>query len=136
MKIQLQQGRVSEIDADVLVVAGFPPETPRDRGLNDATAGWLEELYASGEFEGKACELAVLHRPAGMEGSPSGSRRGREAGKVHRIEMRRLGGLCGPALKAKSLRQIHFWLPSAFASPCSRRRPWRARFSGTLSPIN
>ena len=33
------------------------------------TAGWLAELYESGEFLGKAFETAVLHRAAGLQAS-------------------------------------------------------------------
>jgi leucyl aminopeptidase len=134
MKIQLQQGRVSEIDADVLVVAGFPPETPRDRGLNDATAGWLDELYASGEFEGKACELAVLHRPAGMKARRLAVAGAGKPEKFNEFEMRRLVGSAVRALKAKSLRQIHFWLPERFASPAFAQAAVEGAILGDFEP--
>jgi len=65
MDIRFQQGRIADVDAEVLVVAAWEKDTPRDVALNEATDGWLEEVYASGEFAGNAGDLAILHRPKG-----------------------------------------------------------------------
>src|SRR5215472_14594204 len=70
MNIHFSSAPVESIDCDVLVV--FAPEKkeqPLPAGLaaiNQATGRWLDDIYSSGEFSGKAYETALLHRPPGL----------------------------------------------------------------------
>jgi len=60
MNIRLEPKQLAEVDSDALVIVGFdgaPPAAP--------AAEQTKELYDSGEFSGKALEIAILHRPAG-----------------------------------------------------------------------
>jgi len=116
MHIRVQQGQITEIEASVLVVPGFDAESPRDQALDAATGGWLEEVYASGEFATRAGEFALLHRPAGMKaqrfllagaGSPA---------KFNEAEARKLAGAALRYAKSRALRDIVFVLPEQFAS--------------------
>jgi leucyl aminopeptidase len=70
MNVSFSSEPVESIDCDVLVV--FAPEK-KDQpipsslsGVNQATGGWLDDIYASGEFSGKPNETALLHRPQGL----------------------------------------------------------------------
>src|SRR5438270_9557621 len=70
MSIQFSSAPVESIESDVLVI--FAPEKKNQplpanlAGLNQTTGGWLDEIYASGEFSGKANETALLYRPQGI----------------------------------------------------------------------
>ena len=61
MDIKLETKGIAEVEADAVVVVGFEGETPAVGG--DAGS----ELCSTGEFTGKALEIAILHRPAGMK---------------------------------------------------------------------
>jgi leucyl aminopeptidase len=74
MKIQLEIAPLEQVEADALVVPVFDKESPGGglpfeiaQTANDLAGGWIEELYRSGEFNGKALEMAMLHRPPGMK---------------------------------------------------------------------
>src|SRR2546421_589794 len=51
---------IAPSECDALIVVGFEGQAP------GGSAG-AEELYQSKEFSGKALELALLHRPAGLK---------------------------------------------------------------------
>jgi leucyl aminopeptidase len=61
------------VDCDVLVVLGFEktgsenPLTLSATIRNLAAGGWMDEVYANGEFSGKQFEAVLLHRPGGMK---------------------------------------------------------------------
>ena len=57
IELKIEEGPLAGLDAEVVVVLGFEGEAP---SLGD---NWGAELYSSGEFTGKPCELAILHRP-------------------------------------------------------------------------
>src|SRR5258706_14232901 len=65
MDIKLETKTIAEVEAEAVVVLGFEDEGPTAGG--DAA----KELYATGEFTGKALgnvlEIAILHRPQGMK---------------------------------------------------------------------
>ncbi len=71
MRISFSSASIETVEADVLIA--FAPEKKEQplaahlAGLNQATGGWLDEIYASGEFSGKAYETALLHRPQGLK---------------------------------------------------------------------
>lgn len=94
IKILLQAPDAIEVDA--LAVIAFEKEG--DAGtlsataavVNSATGGWIEEVYASGEFTGKAYESAVLHRPNNLKAKRvmvigAGKRSKADAGVIRRI---------------------------------------------------
>ena len=62
MDIRLEPKQLAEVDSDALVIVGFEGSPPAS-----AAAGPVKELYDSGEFSGKALEIAILHRPAGLK---------------------------------------------------------------------
>ncbi len=103
-----------QAEADALVALGFAKEDPRDsefaEALNRASGGWIEEVYASGEFKGKkpgsSVDIAVMHRPPGMK-----ARRLVLAGCGKRSEftaseLRRVAGASLRTLKSAAARNI------------------------------
>lgn len=115
MRIELQQGRMSDLEAAVLAVPGFEGNG-NDEGLNELTGGWINEVRTSGEFNGKPEELAILHRPPGMKSRRLALGGAGPEEQFDEARMRRLAGTVVRALKAKSLRSIHFFLPERFAT--------------------
>jgi leucyl aminopeptidase len=72
MDIKLVVTRVEDVEADALISIGLekPEGDPVPRpisDLNEATGGWVEEAYASGEFKGAAYDTASIFRPAGLK---------------------------------------------------------------------
>jgi leucyl aminopeptidase len=74
MEIKLERKPIEQIEADAVVIPVFDKESKGGGFFGEAaaaanrlTGGWIEELYASGEFSGKPFEMAILHRPAGMK---------------------------------------------------------------------
>jgi leucyl aminopeptidase len=74
MQIKLEVQPIEQVEADALVVPVFEKESPGGplasetaQAANDLAGGWIEELYRSGEFSGKAFETAMLYRPAGLK---------------------------------------------------------------------
>jgi len=69
MQIRALTSSPAEIEADALVVTLFelgPGEKP-DAQADAWSSGIVAELYSRGEFNGKALETAVIHRPAGLK---------------------------------------------------------------------
>ncbi len=110
MQISLTSVPLDQIETEALVVvtferegAGGPLAWESARKVNEATGGWLEEVYRSGEFTGKAYETLVLHRPTGLKARRlavvGGGRREKFAG----VELRRAAGAAVRALKSRSI---------------------------------
>jgi leucyl aminopeptidase len=117
MDIKLQLGAIDQIDAETLVVFAFEKQTPADLGLTGTTSGWVQDLYASGEFSGKAFETAVLYSPAGLKAkrlvlAGAGSRE-----RFDPTELRKIAGAAARSLKSKSLRRLHFALDKRWLVP-------------------
>jgi leucyl aminopeptidase len=117
MDIRIAQCRVEDVDATVLVVPAFDREAPREAALNNATEGWVEEVYSSGEFGGAAGDTVLLHRPTGLKSARLMLAGGGKPAKFTEFEMRRLAGAAVRTVKAKSLRHVHIWLADAYATP-------------------
>jgi leucyl aminopeptidase len=72
MELKLETVPVEQVVSDAVVVIAFDQEGAGalafdvSQEANAATGGWIEELYRSGEFTGKAFETALLHRPSGL----------------------------------------------------------------------
>ena len=75
-------------------------------------AAWIEELRASGEFTGKADELAVLHQPAGPGGeAPRGGGR-RQTWFLDSAVLRKAVSTAVRTLKQKGVKTLAWWLAS------------------------
>ncbi|HLG95283.1 MAG TPA: leucyl aminopeptidase [Bryobacteraceae bacterium] len=101
MKIELESKPLTEIECDALVVVGFEQERPQSPASDLA-----KELYDSGEFSGKALEIAVLHRPGGLKAKRLVLAGG---GKREQFDASTLRKICGAALrslKSKGARNI------------------------------
>jgi leucyl aminopeptidase len=107
MTINVEAGSIEQVEADALVVLGLEKDVERGAYLNRAnelTGGWVDELYASGEFTGKALETALLHRPAGLKAK----RLMVVGGGKSPVDVRRAAGAAVRALKPKGIRSIAF----------------------------
>ena len=128
IEINVQEGPLAGIEADVLVVLGF--EGKRPRRSTQAVSGWGFRVYGSGEFSGKPCELAILHRPSGMKAKTACACRRRQTRQIRREprcekrSRRRFG-----TLKGRSLRRVALLAGTAgvCAGCCGRRDPGRFR---------
>lgn len=72
MEIKTQIAAIQQADCDVLAIFAFERQGSENlaglaAGVNGPTGGWVEEVYASGEFAGKLFDIAVLHRPHGFK---------------------------------------------------------------------
>jgi leucyl aminopeptidase len=111
MDIRLEPKQLAEVDSDALVIVGFegpPPET--------AAAGQVKELYDSGEFSGKALEIAILHRPAGLKAKRLVVAGGGKRDRFDAAELRKLTGAVVRSLKSKGIRSITLLLDQAWRS--------------------
>ena len=76
----------------------------------------VKELYDSGEFAGKSCELSVLHRPAGFKAKRLALAGGGKRDKFNSAELRKVTGAAFRLLKSKKIRSITLALDDAFRS--------------------
>ena len=85
--------------------------------LRDAAAAdQIKELYDSGEFSGKALEIAILHRPAGLKAKRLVLAGGGKREQFDAAELRKLIGAVVRALKAKGIHTIALALDDPFRS--------------------
>jgi leucyl aminopeptidase len=111
MDIRLETKKLGEVDSDALVIVGFedtPPDGP--------AAGQVKEFYDSGEFSGKALEIAVLHHPAGHSAKRLVLAGAGKREKFNAAELRKLIGATVRSLKAKGIHSITLALDEAFRS--------------------
>ena len=134
MDIRIAQSRIEGIDASVLIVPAFDREAPRDGSLNDATDGWVDEVYTSGEFGGAIGDLAVLHRPKRLKARRLVLAGAGKPEKFGELEMRRMAGAAVRAVKGKSLRQVSFWLPDSYANSSFAQAVVEAGILGDYEP--
>ena len=100
MNINLEARPIAEVESDALVVVGFEGGPPP--GASDQ----VKELYESGEFTGKSCEISVLHRPAGLKAKRLVLAGGGKREKFNSAELRRVSGAVLRSLKNKKLRSV------------------------------
>ncbi len=113
MNIRSWEGRPQDIEADALVVVGFEEQPP---GVAESVAeNRVGELYSSGEFSGKALEIAILHHPAGLKAKRLVLAGGGKAQKFSSAEMRKLAGAALRHLKEKGARRIALALDGSYA---------------------
>ncbi|HMD48568.1 MAG TPA: leucyl aminopeptidase [Bryobacteraceae bacterium] len=111
MNIQLETQPLSGAEADAVVIVGFESEPPAS-----PCGDQIKELYDSGEFTGKALEVAVLHRPAGLKAKRLVLAGGGKREKFTSAELRKVSGAVLRALKGKGVRSIVLSLDPAFRS--------------------
>src|ERR1700733_5769588 len=111
MNIRLEPKQLAEVDSDALVIVGFdgaPPAAP--------AAEQTKELYDSGEFSGKALEIAILHRPASLKAKRLVLAGGGKHDRFDAAELRKLTGAVVRSLKGKGIRSITLALDGAYQS--------------------
>ena len=111
MEIKLDAKKLPEVDSDALIIVGFEG-TPPDA----AAADQIKELYDSGEFSGKALEIAILHRPAGLKAKRLVLGGGGKRERFDAAELRKLIGAVVRALKSKGIHTIALALDDPFRS--------------------
>jgi leucyl aminopeptidase len=110
MNIDLEARPIAEVDADALVAIGF------EGGPPPGAADQVKELYDTGEFTGKALDISVLHRPAGLKAKRLVLAGGGKRDKFDSSQLRKLSGAVLRSLKCKGIRGITFVLDEAFHS--------------------
>ena len=94
-----------------MVVVAFEQEAPQGAAADPA-----KELYDSGEFSGKALEIAVLHHPAGLKARRLVLAGGGKRERFDATELRKLAGAALRALKPKGARNIVLALDEPYRS--------------------
>ena len=114
------------------MVLGF--EGARPTTLSRSTGGWARELYTSGEFTGKPCELAILHRPAGLKAKRLVLAGAGKRDKFDANEMRKAVG-AAVRIVERQVAATHLaygWNSRASAQCCrGGSDPWRFRAGST-----
>src|SRR6266478_1552709 len=110
-KLNLQA--IETIECDALVMVAFEGQ----RGTDDRLLSSVAELYESKEFSGKAMEVALLHRPAGLKARRLLLVGGGKPEAFTAATLRRAAGTALRHLKSKSARDIAMLLDSSFAGP-------------------
>src|ERR1700687_68808 len=110
MDIKLETKPIADVEVDAVVVMGCEGD--------EASAGGdaAKELYSSGEFTGKALEVAILHRPSGMKARRLVLAGGGKREKFDSAALRRVTGAALRTLKGKGVRSIVLALDEPFRS--------------------
>jgi leucyl aminopeptidase len=106
MEVDLQTDRLEEVGTDALAVLSF--EGGPDTAVDAATAGWLKELYDTGEFTGKTGQTALLHRPAGLRAKRLLVVGGGKPEEFTPAAMRKAASLAARTLQSKHVPRIAF----------------------------
>src|SRR5580704_7170978 len=109
MDIKIETRPIAEVDSDAVVIVAFEGEPP-----SGPASDQIKELYDSGEFSGKALEIAILHRPAGLKAKRLVLAGAGKPGEFTAAEMRKLSGAMLRALKSKGVRTIVMALDEPF----------------------
>src|SRR5580704_4542660 len=110
MKINLEARPIAEVESDALAVVGF------EEGPAPSASDQVKELYGSGEFTGKSCEISVLHQPAGLKAKRLALVGGGKRDKFNSSELRKAVGALLRSLKSKKVRSIDLALDEGFRS--------------------
>jgi leucyl aminopeptidase len=95
---------LTQVEADAIAVILFEEE-PAPSDLKFASA-WLDELKSSGEFSGKAAELAVLHQPQGIKAKRLVAVGGGKKAAFDSSVLRRAAGSTVRTLKQKGVKSL------------------------------
>src|SRR5579864_3228162 len=112
MEIKLEPRSIADVESDALVIVGFEGAPPQSAPAAEA----IKELYDSGEFGGKSCEIAILHRPSGLKAKRLVIAGGGKKERFDASELRKLSGAVLRALKSKGVRNIALALDDASRS--------------------
>ena len=108
IEIKAQEGPLAGLEADVALVLAFEGEPPAT--IDSIAGGWASDLYNSGEFSGKSCELSVLHRPTGLKAKRLAIAGAGKRNRFTSTEMRKAVATAVRSLKCKAIKRIHFWI--------------------------
>jgi leucyl aminopeptidase len=111
MDIKIETRPIAEVDSDAVVIVAFEGEPP-----SGPASDQIKELYDSGEFSGKALEIAILHRPAGVKAKRLTLTGGGKRARFDSAEMRKLSGAAFRAMKSKGARSVVLALEAPFGS--------------------
>jgi leucyl aminopeptidase len=90
-----------EIETDALVIPAF-----EDKQVPGFSHEWIEEIYRTGEFKGKAADIAILHRPQGLKARKLVAAGGGRMDKYDAAEMRKLSGAAVRKLKTMGVKHV------------------------------
>jgi len=131
MRVEFSRSAVESLTVDALIVAVAEESAP---ALGLACDAAITELYQSGEFKGKAQDLAVLHQPQGL-----GARRialtgfgKREA--LNTEGLRKAVGVAVRGLKGKAARRIAFLLSGDLQTPSNAAAVVEGALLGEYEP--
>ncbi len=111
MDIKIETRPIAEVDSDAVVIVAFEGEPP-----SGPASDQIKELYDSGEFSGKALEIAILHRPAGLKAKRLVLAGGGKRAKLDSAELRKLSGAAFRAMKSKGARSVVLALEAPYGS--------------------
>jgi leucyl aminopeptidase len=111
MEIKLEPNKLGLVNSDALVIVGFEGAPP-----DAAAADQIKDLYDSGEFSGKALEIAILHRPSGLAAKRLVLAGGGKREKFDAAELRKLTGVVVRSLKSKGIHTIALSLDDSLVS--------------------
>ncbi|HYL77471.1 MAG TPA: leucyl aminopeptidase [Bryobacteraceae bacterium] len=109
MDIKAESRVIAEVEADALVVVGFEGGPPEGAPAADQ----IKELYDTAEFTGKALEIALLHRPAGLKAKRLALAGAGKREEFDSSQLRRVCGAVARSLKSKGVRGIVLALDSS-----------------------
>ncbi len=119
MQSKIDHRPIQAVETDTIIMLGFEkdsrPASEFARAVNEATGGWLDELYRTGEFAGKFGETAFYPRPAGFAARRLMAIGCGKPDKFTPAEMRKTAGAALRALKSRSCREAALALETPFA---------------------
>lgn len=114
MEVSLDSQPLDRLAADALAVLLFEEgQVPAEIA---PAAGWISDVRASGEFTGKAGEIAVLHSPPGLAAKRLAIVGGGKLADRSPAVERRAAGAAVRALKQKGVRRLAWLLTSGDAA--------------------
>jgi len=123
MQVTVETRTLDQVPCDALVVVAFDKGSPGGplawevtQAANRLTGGWIEQLYQSREFTGKAYETAILHRPAGLSARRLLVVGAGKSDKFTTADLRRVSGAALRFLKPKSIPTIALALDAGAAA--------------------
>ncbi|MBI4909669.1 MAG: leucyl aminopeptidase [Acidobacteria bacterium] len=119
MDITVISQPLAQVDAGALAVIVFEnTSVTGDHAIaaDQASGGWITELFTSGEFTGKALETAVLARPAGLAAKKLVAIGGGKLDTFSTVEMRRIAGALVRLLKPKKSGTLALAIDAAHAT--------------------
>jgi len=113
MRVTLTSQPLDEIETEALIVVAFERESPagplaweRTRSVNQAAGGWLDDIYRTGEFTGKAYDTITLHHPPGLKARRLVAAGAGRSEKFTGVELRRAVGAALRNLRSHSIAEM------------------------------